>query len=172
MRLSRFTDYALRACLYLAANDDRLVPISEITKAHGLSHANLMKVVQRLVEGGILESTRGRRGGVTLARPAEDIATGEVVRVMEGDMFLVDCAGCLLEANCGLVRTLAMARRAFYATLDAVSLRDAVGAHPRTLELLVADGPAIPRAVDRSGACRASAPASAAIPPPRRDARG
>lgn len=136
MHLSKFTDYALRVCLYLGAHQDRIVPISEITRAHGLSQSNLMKVVQQLVEGGFLKSTRGRSGGVTLARPAAEIRVGEVARFMEGDSGLVDCSTCILIGACGLVRGLNEAKNAFYQYLDRSSLADAVLAHPRTLSVL------------------------------------
>lgn len=137
MRLSRFSDYALRACLYLAAQGDRLVPISEIVRAHKLSQPNLMKVVHRLVEGGILKSVRGRNGGVALARPAVQIGTGEIVRLMEGDDQLVDCSDCVIRRACGLVHVLAEAKHAFYASLDGYSLADAAMAHPKTISLLL-----------------------------------
>lgn len=136
MHLSKFTDYALRVCLYLGAHQDRVVPISEITRAHGLSQSNLMKVVQQLVEGSFLKSTRGRSGGVTLARPAAEIRVGEVARFMEGDSGLVDCSTCILIGACGLVRGLNEAKSAFYQSLDRSSLADAVLAHPRTLSVL------------------------------------
>ncbi|MCA0847249.1 RrF2 family transcriptional regulator [Salipiger thiooxidans] len=136
MHLSKFTDYALRVCLYLGAHQDRVVPISEITRAHGLSQSNLMKVVQQLVEGGFLKSTRGRSGGVTLARPAAEIRVGELARFMEGDSRLVDCSTCILIGACGLVRGMNEAKNAFYQSLDRSSLADAVLAHPRTLSVL------------------------------------
>ncbi|MBY6090436.1 RrF2 family transcriptional regulator [Pseudooceanicola sp. 502str34] len=138
MRLSKFTDYALRACLYLAAHQGRLVPIAEIARAHDLSQSNLMKVVQQLVEGGFVRSTRGRSGGVQLAKPAEEIHAGAVARFMEGETPLVDCASCILNGSCGLVRALAEAKAAFYKALDKYSLADAIGAHPRTLPILMA----------------------------------
>ena len=138
MHLSKFTDYALRVCLYLSAHDGRLAPISEIARAHEVSHSNLMKVVNRLVEGGLLQSVRGRSGGVRLARPATEIRVGAVARYMEGDEALVDCASCILRGNCGLVPGLAQAKNAFYDSLDRFSLADAVNAHPRTVPILEA----------------------------------
>ncbi|EPX79580.1 RrF2 family transcriptional regulator [Salipiger mucosus] len=141
MKLSKFTDYAMRVCLYLGAHDDRRVSIAEIAKAHDLSHANLMKVVQQLVEGGFLKSTRGRLGGVQLAREASAIRVGDVARHMEGCGMMVDCASCILQANCGLVPVLAKAQRAFFAVLDEVTLEEAVHAHPATVGILQAGAP-------------------------------
>ncbi|MBU2963784.1 Rrf2 family transcriptional regulator [Citreicella sp. C3M06] len=142
MRLSKFTDYALRVCLYLAAHEGRLVSISEISRAHEVSQSNLMKVVNQLVDHGVLQSTRGRSGGVMLAHCASDILVGQVARKMEGDAALVDCDSCILRGSCGLVRALREAKDAFYANLDRVTLRDAVGAHPRTLDILLGAGAA------------------------------
>jgi Rrf2 family transcriptional regulator, nitric oxide-sensitive transcriptional repressor len=136
MHLSKFTDYAMRVCLYLAAHPDRRVPISEITRAHRLSQSNLMKVVNQLVDGGFLKSTRGRAGGVELAVPATEIRMGAVARFMEGDGNMVDCTSCILLGNCGLVRGLHEAKMAFYQTLDRFSLAESVAAHPRTMPIL------------------------------------
>ena len=102
--------------------------IAEIARAHDLSQSNLMKVVQQLVEGGFVRSTRGRSGGVQLAKPAEEIHAGAVARFMEGETPLVDCASCILNGSCGLVRALAEAKAAFYKALDKYSLADAIGA--------------------------------------------
>ncbi|MCF8481017.1 MAG: Rrf2 family transcriptional regulator [Rhodospirillum sp.] len=137
MRLSRFSDYALRACLYLAAHPNRLVPIAEIARSHDLSQSNLMKVVNLLVDGGVLASTRGRHGGVALARAPRDIRLGQVVRLMEGDGDLVNCANCLLDGSCGLVRVLHQATEAFYGALDHHDLASVLAVHPRTLDLLL-----------------------------------
>lgn len=145
MRLSKFTDYAVRICLYLTAHEQRLVSISEIAQAHQLSQSNLMKVVQQLVEGGYLRSVRGRLGGVQVARPASEIRVGEVIRYMEGDTQLVDCKSCILQGSCGLVRVLHEAKLAFYDSLDRFTFADALTAHPRTLNTLLGAMPDSPR---------------------------
>lgn len=136
MRLARFTDYAIRMCLYLGAHQERLVSIAEAAEAHGLSHGNFMKVAQQLVEGGFVESVRGRSGGIRLARPASEIRIGELARFMEGDAPMADCASCTLRSACGLIGALEAAKDAFYASLDRLSLADAILARPGTLALL------------------------------------
>lgn len=141
MHLSKFTDYALRVCLYLAAHEGRLVPIAEIAGAHRISHPNLMKVVKRLVDGGFVSSTRGRSGGVRLSRPATEIRVGTVAHLIEGDPPLVDCSSCILKASCGLTRALAEAKRGFYDFLDGFTLAEALAAHPRTLPILLGEAP-------------------------------
>ena len=130
MRLRRFTDYALRVLLYLGARPDDLCSMPEVAAAHGVSEHHLEKVVTRLGRLGYVETVRGRSGGVRLARPAEAIAVGEVVRRLEGEAAVVDCEGCILAGRCGLACALDGALQAFYARLDVVSLRDLLGPGP------------------------------------------
>src|SRR5262245_28837799 len=73
MRLTRYTDYAMRTLLYLGARPDRLCSIAEVAGAYGVSQNHLMKVVNDLANAGYVESTRGRGGGIRLGRPAEAI---------------------------------------------------------------------------------------------------
>lgn len=133
MRLTRYTDYAMRVLFYLGVNRDRPVPVSEIARSYAISQNHLVKVVHDLVRGGFLTSTRGRSGGVALALPAEDIALGAVVRHTEPDLKLVDCQDCLIAPNCTLPGPLHEATQAFLATLDRYSLADVV-ASSRGLE--------------------------------------
>jgi Rrf2 family nitric oxide-sensitive transcriptional repressor len=124
MKLTRYTDYALRVLMHLAAAPERLASIAEIAAAHRVSENHLMKVVQDLGRAGYLRNVRGRGGGVKLARRADDITVGEVVRQTEGDRGLLDCEGCALAARCRLTGVLAAAKRAFYATLDGCTIAD------------------------------------------------
>ncbi|HTQ70336.1 MAG TPA: Rrf2 family transcriptional regulator, partial [Acidocella sp.] len=91
MRLTRFTDYAVRVMLYLAAHEDRLCSIAEIAKSYGISQNHLMKVVSDLAGAGYVQSLRGRGGGIRLARAATDINIGQMVRHTEGKVDLVGC---------------------------------------------------------------------------------
>ena len=125
MRLTRYTDYAMRVLLYVGAREDgRLTPISEISRAYGISQNHLMKVVNDLVNADYLESVRGRFGGVRLARPATAINVGAVVRHTEEGFDLVDCGGCIVAPACGLTGALAEALAAFMQVLDGYSLDD------------------------------------------------
>ncbi|MBN8293062.1 Rrf2 family transcriptional regulator [Rhodobacter sp. NTK016B] len=137
MKLSKFTDYALRTALYLAAHEDRLVSISEISAAHGIPQSSVMKVVNQLVDGGFLSSTRGRLGGVRLSRPASEQRVGDIARYMEGDTPMVDCSSCLLRGSCGLVRGLYEAQNAYYDSLNRFTVAEAVRADPRTMGILL-----------------------------------
>lgn len=125
MRLTRYTDYAMRVLLHLAArDDDGLASIGEIATLYGISQNHLMKVVQDLGKAGFVRTVRGRGGGVALARPADQIVVGQVVRQTEEGFQLVDCAGCVIAPACTLPRALNEATAAFIAVLDKYTLED------------------------------------------------
>lgn len=122
MRLTRYTDYAMRVLLYLGARQDRLCSIAEIAQAYGISQNHLMKVVSDLVNAGYLVSVRGRFGGVRLARPPDQINVGAVVRHTEDGFDLVDCGSCIIAPACGLTGALHQALAAFMKVLDGYTL--------------------------------------------------
>lgn len=125
MRLTRYTDYAMRVLLHLAARgDDGLSSIGEIATLYGISQNHLMKVVQDLGKAGFVRTVRGRGGGVALARPAGQIVVGQVVRQTEEGFQLVDCGGCVIAPACTLPRVLNEATAAFIAVLDKYTLED------------------------------------------------
>ncbi|WP_312137504.1 Rrf2 family transcriptional regulator [Brevundimonas sp. BH3] len=127
MRLTRYTDYAMRVLLYLGARQDRLCSISEIAQAYDISQNHLMKVVSDLVGAGYVESVRGRSGGVRLAKPPAEINVGAVVRHTEDGFDLVDCANCVIAPACGLTGALNQALAAFMKVLDGYTLENLMG---------------------------------------------
>lgn len=124
MKFTRYTDYAMRVLLYLAARPDDLCSISDIAKAYGISHNHLMKVAHDLGRAGYVSSVRGRFGGIRLARPPEEINVGAVVRQTEEGFDLVDCGSCIIAPACGFTSVLNEALRAFMAVLDGYTLAD------------------------------------------------
>lgn len=147
MRLTRYTDYAMRVLLYLASQpDDRLSSIGEIARGYGISQNHLMKVVNDLVRAGYIESVRGRFGGIRLARHADTINVGQVVRHTEDDLDLVDCDGCVIAPACGLTGVLHEATRAFLAVLDSYSLADVQAGRNDLLRLFGVPGEVAPTA--------------------------
>jgi Rrf2 family nitric oxide-sensitive transcriptional repressor len=124
MRLTRYTDYAMRVLLHLAARDDDLSSIGEIAGLYKISQNHLMKVVQDLGKAGFVRTVRGRGGGIALARPADQIIIGQVVRQTEEGFQLVDCTNCVIAPACTLPRALNEATAAFIAVLDKYSLED------------------------------------------------
>jgi len=127
LKLSRYTDYALRVLMYLGVRDDHRCSIREISSAYRISENHLMKVVQDLARLGYVQTIRGRGGGLHLALPASQITIGEVVRHTETDMGLADCGSCTLAGVCPLTAALAEAVRALLQVLDKVTLADAIG---------------------------------------------
>ena len=138
MRLKSYTDYALRVLMHLAAKPDRLASIAEIARTYRISHNHLTKVVHDLRKEGFLDAVRGRSGGVKLARPADQITVGDVVRHTEGTFDLVDCGSCVIARACSLTGALHEARRAFMAVLDDYSLADLVEGQRSGLRELLA----------------------------------
>ena len=129
MRLTQWTDYTLRVLMYCAAYQGREQPvtINEVAQSHGISRSHLTKIVQELAAQGLLETTRGRGGGMRLMKPAHEINVGAVVRSTETDFHLVECFDprtnqCCLGSHCRLHGVLAQAMRAFLAVLDGVTL--------------------------------------------------
>ena len=142
MRLTRYTDNALRCLTLLAISDGASVTVSEISRRMNMSEDHLFKVVGRLSQLGYVETTRGRSGGVKLAKPPEAIIIGDVVRATEESMALVECfeqhgdVGCPIAPACILAGTLDRALAAFLAVLDGVTLADLV-AERKALESLL-----------------------------------
>lgn len=132
MRLADYTDYTLRVLMYCAANPDRLVTIAEIANDHAVSKNHLMKIVNDLARQGVLETTRGRGGGLRLLKPAEEICIGDVVRAAETDFRLVECFDddtntCTMTASCRMKHLLQGALAAYFRELDGATLADLVG---------------------------------------------
>lgn len=141
MRLTTFSDYTLRTLMYLALDPEKLATIPAIAAAYGISENHLMKVVQQLVRDGIVESTRGKGGGIRLARSPEKIRLGEVVRSSEGSAPIVECLGddpgaCCIVPVCRLKGILVGAFGALYDALNAYTLADLVARRQRLAQIL------------------------------------
>ena len=134
MRLTMFSDFALRVLLVLATRTDSLVTITDIASAFEISDAHLTKVVHVLGKTGWVETVRGRNGGMRLAVDPRTLRLGEVVRRLETDFALVECFGtanrCVLTGGCGLERALEIALEAFFTELDRYTLADLVATSP------------------------------------------
>ena len=145
MRLTVYTDFALRVLMYVALQPERRPTIAEIAGSYGISKNHVMKVVYQLSLAGYLDTVRGQNGGVRLARPPQEIVLGEIVRRTEPDMAIVPCfaptnAACVLLPACKLRRALHEARDAFLAVLDGYSLAD-LADNRAELGALLARGP-------------------------------
>jgi len=131
MKLTAFTDYALRVLIYLAAQPKRRATIAAIAHSFDVSENHLTKVVHYLGKAGWLANVRGKGGGLELAMPPELIKVGEVVRGTEGGDVPAECFAnhgdqCCIAGICRLSGVLAEAVQAFYGTLDGYTLADLV----------------------------------------------
>jgi Rrf2 family nitric oxide-sensitive transcriptional repressor len=140
MQLTQFTDYSLRVLLYLTAQRERWVPLPEISRAYGVSHNHMAKVVQLLLDQGYVESSRGRAGGLRLAKPPASVNIGAVVRATEPHLNLVECFDtdantCPIDAACGLKGALLSAQKAFLRELDRFTLADFEPRAPALIKL-------------------------------------
>lgn len=129
MRLTAFTDYSLRLLMYLAAAPERRATIAEVAEAYGISANHLVKVVHLLGKEGLLKNTRGRGGGIRLARAAAEINLARVVRATEGAARPAECFDpehneCALTEVCRLRRAFQEAVDSFYASLERHTLED------------------------------------------------
>ena len=123
MQLTLYTDYSLRVLIYLALKADETVTVSEIAAFYGISRNHLVKVVHNLALSGFVSSTRGKNGGLRLARPANQINVGEVVRHTEPNFNVVGCFdatanACSAEPICALKPLLGEALASFFAVLE------------------------------------------------------
>lgn len=144
MQLTQFTDYALRILLYLAhhppVDGERLPAVLDVSRAYGISTNHLSKVARLLVQNGIVKATRGRNGGLQLAKRPEDINLGEVVRRCEPHFDIVECFDmrtntCPIVGGCALKGLLADAKRQFLTVMDGKTLADVAGQRQRLVQL-------------------------------------
>ncbi|WP_296405308.1 Rrf2 family transcriptional regulator [Psychrobacter sp.] len=153
MRLTNYSDYALRTLMYLAVMPDRhtLGTITDIANSYQISRSHLTKVIHQLAQIGYIESIRGKNGGIRLAKRAEDIVLGDVLRQTEPDFYLVPCfahaaldikqsntelntveamtdsaSRCVITPVCKLKNVFAEATQAFLQIMDNYTLADIV----------------------------------------------
>lgn len=129
MKLTAYTDYSLRTLMYLATQRDRLTTVQEIADLHGIEKNHLTKVVHQLGLIGVIQTVRGRHGGIKLAKDPAQIIIGDVVRSTESDFFMAECFdanrnACILTSSCKLKGVLYDATMAFLAVLDGVTLEN------------------------------------------------
>ena len=159
MRLAEYTDYTLRVLMYCAARPQQLVTIGELADHHGVSKNHLMKIVNDLARQGVLQTLRGRGGGLRLLKQPTAIRIGDVVRGSETDFRLVECFDpltntCTLSPSCRLKGVFDSALKAYFRELDGVTLAE-----------LTAPAPAPSGAVPGAALARVAAPVSRRSPP-------
>jgi Rrf2 family iron-responsive transcriptional regulator len=133
MRLTRQSSYAIRTLVYCAVNAPNLSRIADIASAHGISELFLFKLIKPLVEGGLLATVRGRKGGIRLGRAADEITLLDTIRLTEENFALADCFEggsdvlCPLAGACDLNAALREALGAFFDVLESYTIADLAG---------------------------------------------
>ena len=129
MRLTSFTDFGMRALMRMASEPDRTYSTAELADEFGLSRNHLTKIIATLARAGIVTTRRGGGGGAMLARSADQIRLGAVVRLLEEGQPMVECfapsgGSCTLTGGCRLAGRLRSAEAVFLAELDRSTLAD------------------------------------------------
>jgi len=145
MRLTIRTNLAMRVLMFCAVNKDRLVHSDDIARQCNASANHLILVVNQLSQAGLIRTLRGRRGGVRLEIPAEEITIGRVFRAFEAGVPFAECFSdgentCPLIGACRLRGAIGRALEAFYAELDQITLEELVCGNDE-LAALFQDGP-------------------------------
>lgn len=124
--------------MHLSMYTEHRGTIKDISERYNVSRSHLMKVVNRLVQLGYIDSAQGRGGGISLMVPAEDIVVGDIVRAMEQSLDVIDCegTGCPLTPACLLKGALKEATNTFLKTLDGYSVADLVRNKPQLIKLV------------------------------------
>jgi Rrf2 family protein len=141
MRLTKQTSYALRILIHCALSGGKHVKAADIAAEHGITEFNVAKIVPILVRGGFITTSRGRTGGLKLARAPEEIGIGDVIRVTEATRVEAECVGgttlpCGIKRAAPINRMLGEAVEAFIEVLDKHKLADLIVARPREAGLL------------------------------------
>ncbi len=129
MRLTKFTDLALRSVMRLAVCPaDEVLTTREVAEAMDVRHTHAAKAITRLQHLGVVEARRGRGGGLALTGLGRRASVGWLVRELEGEGEVVSCDDppCPLRGACRLRHALRDAQEAFYATLDPLTVADLV----------------------------------------------
>lgn len=138
MQLTSFTDFGLRALIYMASLPrEKLTSISEVTEVYDVSRNHMVKIINQLSHKGLVETIRGKNGGIRLGKPAEQIIIGDVVRALE-PLTLLNCseAFCHISPVCRLKPVFGNAVDAFLSELDKYTLADMVKDNSAQYQLL------------------------------------
>lgn len=141
MQLTSFTDYGLRALIYMASlPEGQMTNISEVTDVYGVSRNHMVKIINQLSRAGFVMAVRGKNGGIRLGKPADAIHIGDVVRALE-PLSLVNCIPdfCHITPACRLKQVLQQSVQRFLQELDQHTLADMVKENPPLYKLLLVE---------------------------------
>jgi Rrf2 family nitric oxide-sensitive transcriptional repressor len=141
VQLTSFTDYGLRALIYMASlPEGKMTNITEVTEIYGVSRNHMVKIINQLSREGYVMAVRGKNGGIRLGKPARDIRIGDVVRDLE-PLTLVNChsAFCHITSACRLKLALSKAVQSFLMELDNYTLAELVEENQPLYKLLLVE---------------------------------
>ncbi|EOC0553440.1 nitric oxide-sensing transcriptional repressor NsrR [Cronobacter sakazakii] len=141
MQLTSFTDFGLRALIYMASlPEGRMTSISEVTEVYGISRNHMVKIINQLSRAGYVTAVRGKNGGIRLGKPAATIRIGDVVRELE-PLSIVNCSSafCHITPACRLKQVLGDAVARFLQELDNYTLADLVQENQPLYKLLLVE---------------------------------
>lgn len=128
MRLTAFSDVSLRVLMLLSGLEGEQISTQKIAEGVGTPYNHVAKSVAFLANLGLVESTRGRTGGVRLSEAGARATVGQVLRASEGGIPMVECEGgandCPMRHACSLKKILANAREEFFKILDPVVISE------------------------------------------------
>lgn len=132
MQLTLFTDYSLRALMYLGAKPNSLSTVKEIATYYGISQNHLVKVIHNLNQIGYIKSIKGKGGGIQLLKKPSDINLRDLIIQIESNLILVECFSkkhntCRIASHCALSKILKESLQSFIDTLGKYTLADTIG---------------------------------------------
>ncbi len=145
MQLTSFTDYGLRALIFMAAlPQGKMTSITEVTETFGVSRNHMVKIINQLSRAGYVSAVRGKNGGIRLGKVPSEIVIGQVVRHME-PLKLVNCHSdfCHITPACRLKKALHDAVQSFLTVLDSYTLADLIENNHPLYQLLQIKHPTI-----------------------------
>lgn len=146
MQLTRFTDLGLRILMRLAVSggEHAVATTESVADQMAVSYAHAAKVVSRLQALGVVETRRGRHGGLSITEHGRSVSIGRLARELEGTSEVIECEGtnpCPLRNACRLRAVLRDAQEAFFAELDPFTVTDLTQAPTATVLLSLSDRP-------------------------------
>lgn len=128
MQLTQFTDYSLRALIYIALRKESCT-IQDITDAYTISNHHMVKIIHNLAKLGIIKTSRGKGGGIVMAVTPHAINLGQLIVHLEPHFDLVPCfnkekVNCCIAPACKLKNILHEAQSAFMRVLEGYTLAD------------------------------------------------
>ncbi len=129
MKISKKSQYGLRALVFLARNKDNFLSLRKISEKEKISFDYLEKIFSKFEKSGIVKSKKGSQGGYSLALAPDKIKVGKVLNALEGDIALVECVGnkkCVFEKSCKTINAWKKIQESLEKTINSISLKDLI----------------------------------------------